>query len=107
MFYHFILFSGDCADHNWLYALIEQVRDFVRDGLAGRAPVHVKAVGQYQPNLMALCRSRFYEYLSPCKNTEKSGIDHESGYRGRGYPGETGCLCFDPTRDCPGQLIYC
>lgn len=56
---------------------------------------------------MVLCRSRFYGYLSPCTNTEKSGIDHESGYRGRGYPGETGCLCFDPTRDCLGQLIYC
>ena len=44
--------SGDGADDYGLHALFEQMRDFVRDGLARRAAVHVEAVRQQQPDLL-------------------------------------------------------
>src|SRR5665647_361536 len=47
----FILFTGDRADNDRIYAQVEQVRYLVGDGLAGRAPVHVEAVGKHQPDL--------------------------------------------------------
>jgi hypothetical protein len=46
-----VLFSGDRADNDRLYAQIEQVRNLVRDGLASCASIHVETMGEDQPDL--------------------------------------------------------
>ncbi len=50
---HLVFFARNCADDNGLNTKLEQVRDFVGDGLACGAAIHIEAVRKNQPDLFA------------------------------------------------------
>ena len=59
----FILLTANATQDDGFYACLEQVGQFVCDGLTSCPPVHIEAVGQDQPALLGITRHFIYKYF--------------------------------------------